>query len=316
VTYKDVAHRGYQRFLGIRNQFRALLKGQSRSDYLNRLRSKGVRFKVVPVNDYRMKIDLNDNVITQDLFISGQWEPYESQLMANLLRPGMTFIDVGAHVGYYSLLAARAVGPTGQVIAFEPSPDNYALLTENIELNNLAHTIRAENVALDERSGERSLYLSTFNTGDHRIYSTLSDDDQMFNAGAQRNSVRVSVRSLDEYLSERNIGSVDMIKIDVQGAEMAVLSGMRKTLSSNPNIILFTEFWPHGLSRFGTNAQTLLSFLIEEVGFSLFHILPGVQRLERIEPLHFLSIAQDLDPLQQVDLLCCLNPALLENLKV
>lgn len=313
VHYKEIAHSYRQRFIDIEWQVRALVKGYDRMSYLGFLRARGFRYKILPVNDYRMKLDLNDNVITPTLFSESHWEPYESSLMSKLLRRGMTFVDVGAHVGYYSLLAAQVVGPTGLVVSFEPSPDNFALLTENVRLNGFSKTILTEHAALGAECGEANLYLSSYNTGDHRMYSTLPDDDNTFNAGARRRSVQVSVASLDEYLSRRGISQVDMIKIDVQGAEMDVLKGMKGTLLHKPQPILFTEFWPHGLLRFGTEPQTVLDFLTEEIGLSLFQILPNGQRVRRIVPTSFASQTRDIDPLTQIDLLGCVpTPGLME----
>ncbi len=313
MTFKDVTR---ERFLELSWPLRRLVRGYGKSDYVGSLQAKGVRFKVVKVNDYLMKIDLQDNVITPSLFVHGCWEPYESQLMTTLLRPGMTVIDIGAHVGYYSLLAAKAIGPTGRVISFEPAPGNFDLLVHNIHLNGLGKIIQAENAALGDVSGELNLYLSSYNTGDHRIYSTLSDDDGIFNAGALRQSVRVAVMALDEYLAEREISKVDLVKIDVQGAEMGVLSGMKKTLLGNSELFLFTEFWPHGLRRFGTEPHRLLQYLVDEIGLSLFQILAEEQRVVPITPASFASQTQNVDPLQQIDLLCCTssNTKLLEKL--
>jgi FkbM family methyltransferase len=227
----------------------------------------------------------------------------------------MTVIDIGAHVGYYSLLAARSIGSTGRVISFEPSPGNFELLVYNIGLNGLGKIIQAENAALGDVSGELDLYLSIYNTGDHRIYQTLSDDDEIFNAGAVRPSVRVAVMALDEYLAERDISKVDIVKIDVQGAEMSVLSGMKKTLLANPELLLFTEFWPHGLRRFGTEPQKLLEFLVDEIGLSLFQILAEEQRVVPITPASFASQTQNVDRQQQIDLIGAHpNSKLLERL--
>jgi FkbM family methyltransferase len=313
MAYKDVAR---EKFLELSWPLRRLIRGYKKSDYLGFLQAKGVRFKVVQVNDYRMKVDLKDNVITPSLFVHGCWEPYESQLMATLLRPGMTVIDVGAHVGYYSLLAARAVGSTGRVISFEPSPGNFDLLINNIRLNGLSRIIQAENAALGDVSGELDLYLSSYNTGDHRIYSTLSDDDEIFNAGALRQTVRVPIMTLDEYLGHQDIAKVDMVKIDVQGAEMGVLCGMKQTLLRNPALLLFTEFWPHGLRRCGTEPERLLNFLVDEIGLSLFQILGEEQRLVSIKPASFASQTRDVDPREQIDLLCSASPSakLLESI--
>ena len=316
MPYKETARRYYRGFRETAWLIRELLKGGGKDEHFKLLRKMGVRFKIVEANGYRIKIDLRDNVISPFLFVHGCWEPYETQLMTSLLRPGMTVIDVGAHVGYHSLLAAKAVGSTGRVISFEPSPGNFALLTENISLNKLSKIIRAENAAVADYSGELELYLSSYNTGDHRIYSTQSDDDDIFNAGAHRQSVRVAVLNLDDYLSEHGISRVDLVKIDVQGAEMGVLAGMKKTLLSNPHLLLFTEFWPHGLRRFGVEPQSLLHFLVDEIGLSLFHILPDEQRVVPIKPASFASQTQNVDPLLQIDLLCCASPdpALLEKI--
>lgn len=278
-------------------------------DYYRRfLRRIGARFTTVRVNSYRMKIDLNDNVISTWLFLYGQWEPYETELMSKLLCPGMTFVDVGAHIGYYSLLAAHVVGHSGRVLAFEPSPDNFTLLKENIRLNGLSETIHAENAALASQRGEIDLYLSTYNSGDHRIYPTTSDDDAIFNAGARRPSVRVPAITLDEYLNQQDISQIDVVKIDVQGAEMEVLLGMRETFLRSSQPLLFIEFWPHGLLRCGTEPQALLSFLADELSLSLLHILPQEQRVVPIEPISFTSRTQSVDPRQQIDLICCRSP--------
>jgi FkbM family methyltransferase len=293
------------------------VKGGGKDEYLTLLRTMGVRYKVVKVNNCRMKIDLRDNIISRYLFVEGSWEPYESQLIKRLLLPGMTVIDIGAHVGYHSLLAAQAVGTEGQVISFEPSPDNFALLTENIALNGFSELIHAENAALADHCGELELFLSSYNTGDHRVYPTLSDDDEIFNAGAQRQSVKVPALKLDDYLSQHDISRVDMIKMDVQGAEMGVLSGMKQTLLRNPRLLLFTEFWPHGLRRFGTEPQDVLSFLTDEIGLSLFHVQPEEERVVPVMPASFASETRNVDPLQQIDLLCCASPsaALMERIR-
>ena len=309
MHYREVALRCREALTDVSWPFRALVRGYGRADYLNFLRARGFRFKNVKVNDYRMRIDLSDNIIAPHLFLHGHWEAYESQLMGRLLRPGMTFVDVGAHIGYYSLLAARAVGPAGRVVSFEPSPDNFALLTENIRLNGLSKIVRAENLALGAGRGEADLHLSTCNTGDHRLYSTLDDDDEMFNAGMHRQSVRVPVISLDEYLGREGVERVDVVKIDVQGAEMDVLLGMRQTLARSPQVVLFTEFWPHGLLRFGTEPRAVLDFLTGEVGLSLFQILSEERRVVPVEPASFASRTRGAEPLEQIDLLGCRPPS-------
>src|SRR5258708_5511745 len=87
-------------------------------------RRLGQRYATVRVNGYWMTFDLQDTIISDWLFLKRTWEPYESSLMQKVLRPGSTFVDIGAHIGYYSLLAARQLGRRGHVLSFEPAPDN------------------------------------------------------------------------------------------------------------------------------------------------------------------------------------------------
>ena len=113
----------------------------------------------------------------QDLFVSrrireeGIWEPHETSLILDLLQPGDTFLDVGANIGYFSILAAAAVGEAGSVMAYEPDPENYRLLQANVELNALRPRVISTAAALSDANGEGRLYLSADNLGDHQVYA-------------------------------------------------------------------------------------------------------------------------------------------------
>ena len=212
-----------------------------------------------------MLMDTRDRTVTRVLYAFGEYEPFETALLNRVLEPGFTFIDIGANTGYYALLAAGAVGKLGRVVAFEPSPFNAEILARNVRLNNLSNVV-VEQMALSSGEGEVKLYLSSINAGDHRIYD--GHDDDFYNAGKSRTYIQVRAVTLDKYLGGWT-GGVDVIKMDVQGAEIDVLRGMLGTLASNESLVLMAEYWPHGLMRCAGNPLEFLSML-DHQGFRIF----------------------------------------------
>jgi FkbM family methyltransferase len=157
------------------------------------------------------------------------YEPAKHALILRHLRPGMTFIDVGANKGDFTLLAARLTGPSGRVISIEPEPENHSVLQRSIELNDYAN-ITVLQVAMSDRDGTADLQIGS-TSGSH----TLSPE---FNG---LRTVSVPTRTLDAVVADHRLASVDMIKIDVQGLELAVLRGAEQTLKANPRIVLLLD---------------------------------------------------------------------------
>ena len=276
-------------------------EGRERS--MRFLREHRVRHKVIRLPQLRLKVDLKDYAVGRKLFFEHIWEPYESALFLKQLHAGMNVLDIGAHIGYYALHAARAVGKTGHVFAFEPAPENFALLSENVRLNHLQKILTVENLAVSDRAQTLVMSLSNTNTGDHRIYATNQDDDALFNKNAPRATHQVQAIAMDEYLKTKNVARIDVIKMDVQGAEMQVLRGMCETLRANPNVILFFEYWQFGLQGNGTPIQAPLEFLEQEVGMQLFYINSETERVEPKRAREIVEWASTLDPTVQVDLI-------------
>jgi FkbM family methyltransferase len=152
------------------------------------------------------------------------------------LREGAHVIDVGSHIGAYTILAAEKVGKQGKVIAVEPGPKNYKQLIENIKLNGFKNVI-PKNIALADHEGVEKLYLSHFLpfTG----HSLIFYEDKDF-------YIKVPVKTIDKLVEELNLNKVDIIKIDTEGAEMPILRGAEKTLKANPNMrmIIAAEHYP------------------------------------------------------------------------
>ena len=199
-------------------------------------------------------LEESDPVITPGLVSVGEWEPGETALLGAHIQPGMTVLDIGAHVGYYTCLAGRLVGPRGLVVAFEPNPRNYELLLANVWRNGLTNVV-CYPWAVSDRCAFIRLYLATDNSGDHRVFPTEG-----------RESVGVRAVSLDQLEVLRP--PVDVIKIDVQGAEEAVFRGARRLFDASPGALITAEFSPSDLSAFGSDPRALLA-LYREAGYTI-----------------------------------------------
>ncbi len=209
-----------------------------------------------------------DQHVSRRIREDGIWEPYETSLLLQFLNPGDVFVDVGANIGYFSILAASIVGEQGAVFAFEPDPDNYGLLCANAQLNGFDSNIVAVEAALTDREGEGRLFLSEDNLGDHQVY--VGDE--------QRNSVPIVLLRGCDYLAAR-IEQLDLLKIDTQGSEFQVIEGLMPllaTLKRKPRIII--ELTPHSLRQAGTSGRMLIEslatlgqpfWMIDHVGHSL-----------------------------------------------
>ncbi len=161
------------------------------------------------------------------------WQRQLTQFLAQTLRPGQVFVDVGANLGYFTLIAANAVGRAGRVHSFEPEPRNFALLRKNAALNGFEH-VTAHQVAIGDRAGEAVLHLSSANLGAH---SLVKQDDLT-------RELRVPVMTLTAAL-EQETRPVGMIKIDIQGLDLSVLWGAEELIagqSPRPRVVM--EFNP------------------------------------------------------------------------
>lgn len=181
-------------------------------------------------------------------------EQYETSLVESLVREGNIAVDIGAHVGYYTLLLAKLVGKEGKVYAFEPEPTNFAILKQNVRENGYGNVI-LEQKAVSNKTGTAKLYLSE-NTQDNRIFDSHDN----------RPSIDIETVKLDDYFDSKD--TVDFIKIDIQGAEPLAIEGMMQLLNKNRNIKLAGEFWPMALKALGIYPRRYIDMLIQG-GFSM-----------------------------------------------
>lgn len=198
-------------------------------------------------------LNQKDPVISGALAL-GVYEPYQLQVFRSLIQDGAEVVDVGANVGLYSLIAA---GLGAHVTSFEPEPDNFALLSKNCP------TATKYQYALADAEGTLELHLSKDNMGKHSFY--LSGE-----------SITVPTKTLDSLITK-----ADLIKIDVEGAEMMVLDGMKSILASKP--ILMVEYEPESLSKAGYQPTDLLKKL-SSYGYSLWNIDEARKELVFVTP--------------------------------
>ena len=231
----------------------------ARSTYalLHRVVFRGGEERIV-ANGMPMWVDTRDRVLSTHLFGEAIWEASETAAFLAHLRSGMCVFDIGANMGYYTLLAARAVGPSGLVYAFEPEPHNFELLTRSVAENGFTN-VRPVRAAVSNNAGTVRLHLDRANFGAHS-----------FEAGSvptpSGHSVEVETVRLDDFVEQaRSFEAGVVVKIDVQGAEALVVEGGSRFLAL-PRIVVLLEFWPEALARTGADAARLLADL-EVLGF-------------------------------------------------
>ena len=192
-----------------------------------------------------------DKYVSRRIRQEGIWEPYETSLVLSLLQPGEVFVDVGANIGYFSILAASVVGDGGAVFAFEPDPANYRLLQANATLNDLHSRITAVEAGLAAVSADGRLFLSEDNLGDHQIYA-VNDE---------RSSLPITLHNGTEYLATK-LHRLDLLKVDTQGSEYQVMAGLLPLLRGLPCIPrIIIELTPLSLRQAGASGRALIELL-------------------------------------------------------
>jgi FkbM family methyltransferase len=209
-----------------------------------------VKIEIPGLPGHTLRMIAEDGGVAHQFLVYGSYETYESHLVDKFVKRGMTVYNVGGNIGYYAVRAGIAAGGEGRVYAFEPSTENFRLLQQNIEDNNLKH-VRAINTAVADHTGMLRLYLSNTNSGDHQVFPAVEE----------RAFIEIPSVSLDEFVKEEP--APDVIIMDVQGAEYSVLKGFGSYLSA-PNrkpLILFMEFSPAHLRRAGHSPEELLNLI-------------------------------------------------------
>jgi FkbM family methyltransferase len=208
----------------------------------------------VRLEGFSIHLNPKDTGLTRHLLASKSYENLETSLFLEALSPGMVLVDVGANIGYYVLLAACTKGGV-TVYAFEPEPATFAHLQDNLQLNGLRQ-VTAVNMALSAEPGKLDFYVHESNLGKH---SVLPEE------GGTR--VTVPATTLDTFVAERGLDRLDLLKLDVEGAEALVIKGGLKAIARFKPVI-FIEYTPEWLRKAGCDPDEMLRGL-EGLGYSI-----------------------------------------------
>ena len=192
--------------------------------------------------------------------LTGQYEKATVREFKRLLKPGMTAVDIGAHVGYFTVLSSKLVGRTGKVIAFEPDPANYNLLRSNT--SRFPNT-EAHNLAISDRTGRLDFFKTIDKTGSHSLIASSLRPDK----------ISVAAVTLADFFAQHPVARIDLIKMDIEGAEPLALSGMWQILKKHQDVKLIMEFSTENLKDGGFSPVAVLRSLAD-AGFDYQSIEP------------------------------------------
>jgi len=208
-----------------------------------------------------------------DIYISGDlvrdriWEPFETKVFCRLCKQGDFVVDIGANIGWYSVIASRLVGVSGKVVAFEPDPTNLQILKKNVAISAKGAEVVVHNLALADCKSSHELFLSPNNLGDHRLF-----DD-----GTGRDVVVVGVDTLDRFFGG-GARRPTLVKSDTQGSEAKILNGAAKLFAEGWRPVLILEFWPYGLTNSG-DAPLLFFQQLASLGYDIYEVSEGNPKL-------------------------------------
>src|SRR3989338_8059465 len=241
--------------------------------YLNHRLLRYIKSEVVEMNGHTIYLDPVDSL---RLSTRGRYEQFITEIMAKEIKAGDVVVDIGANIGYHTLSLARLVGKEGKVYAFEPHPDNFALLKKNLEVNGYTNVI-AEQKAVSDRKQRLKLYLAT----GHRT----TTHSLVHNRYTGESYIEVEAIALSEYFKDKlkDKPRINFIKMDVEGEEHQAVLGMRRLLQQNKTIKIITEFTPYRLQLLGTDPYEHLA-LLQKLGFILMNVNEEEKILEPFEP--------------------------------
>ena len=215
----------------------------------------------VIINGNKLYLDKLDAF---SLSIMGPHGKIVEELFAKEIKTGDIVVDVGADIGSYTLFLAKLVGPTGKVFAFEPHKDNFAILKKNIEINGYQNII-AENKAISYKTGKAKFYLLDQHPNELYVYGALFKPQRFDDV------VDVNTVTLDDYFKDFK-EKINFIKMDICGGEGRAFQGMNLILSANPDVKLFHEWWPWGITQYGISNPEKHLELLDNNNYKIFNV--------------------------------------------
>lgn len=216
--------------------------------------------------------------LDKDISVTRVSEPIETEFVKKNIKKGSIVIDLGAYIGYYTLLFAKLVGNKGKVFAFEPEPDNFRILKKNVEINGYQNII-LENRAVSDTNEKKNLYISN-GPSMHALFPSRF---------ATEKYIQVKTIRLDDYFKNNNLkDEISFIKIDVEGSELGAIQGGSSLLDENKNLTILIEFHPAAIREFGYEPRDLLHWIVDK-NFKLYFVNNQSKKIEQVEDFDSLS---------------------------
>ena len=209
-------------------------------------------------------VDTRDTSLAQHIVRDGYWEKWVTDAFLDVIQAGMTVLDIGAHCGYYTFLAAKKVGPRGYVYAFEPNPMHHATMNASL-LENGYHHATLMPVAVAATDGVAHLFIPDTLTGSASLHGS-------FDAKYKVKELAIRTVVLDHALPQDCIP--DVLKIDIEGSEPYIMDGLFNVLDRCPSVTIFMEYSPAVWRSIGFDPLPILS-RFEDAGFTFTRLIPS-----------------------------------------
>jgi len=235
------------------------------------------RYLTTTIYGHKIFLDTRDVSLTPHIIIDGYWELWITEWIRSYLKPGMRVLEVGSNCGWYTLLMADKIGPQGTLITFEANPDLAQMTFDSVTINGFADRVKVHGLAASHKHGEATLRILSRFLGS----STLGHIDPSFLDHLSEKCTEITVKTvaLDEFLqgSDRTI---DLMKIDAEGAEPLVFQGMQQLLQESPDLMIVMEYSPNRIRACGQDPDEMMKNLFQ-MGFQAFQIKPNGQLPQR-----------------------------------
>lgn len=238
----------------------------------------------------------DDHFVGNVISLTGDYEAYETSIILNNIKKGDTVVDIGANIGFHTILFANKIGPQGKVYAFEPDPVSYKILLKNIKANNFKNVI-ASPLAISNKKAVLNLYKSKDNYGDNRVYSS----------DISSTNLTIKADSLDNFFSDliTKGKKISLLKIDTQGFEPFVIQGAKKLIKKYKPILFF-EYWPYGYHSSKSNGTEMLNYL-KKIYKDLYLIDDNNEKIKKVDIKFINKYCEQLNGYLHGNLFCTTN---------
>lgn len=245
--------------------------------YFIRASSKFIKSQLktnfVQIDGHKMFLDPLDSL---RLSINETYEEFETDIVKKIIHKDDVVIDVGANIGYYTLIFSRLVGNKGKVFAFEPEPNNFNLLQKNVKINGYENVVII-NKAVSNKMEKIKLYIDDENQGGHTLSPTKT----------KSKSIQIEAVTLDNYF-KNDSNKIKFIKMDIEGSEARTMDGMKNMLNNNNELQMMVEFNPYLLNKSGSDPEKYLySFM--KFDYKIFEMDKKNRKVLNAEIPHLLT---------------------------